>query len=194
MREGILFRAVLLWAAAAVSCAGQGSAGLKDTVILIIRHAEKSETGLELTNAGQERAQAYVKYFSEFQVDGQALKPDALFATADSKNSHRPRLTLEPLAKALNLPLSTTFKDKEPEALADELKSKPHGKVILACWHHGKIPELIQALGGDPAALLPDGKWPAEVFDWVIELRYDGEGKLLAVQSKRFEEHLKLKS
>jgi hypothetical protein len=185
-------RAALLFLAA-VSCLGQGSSGLKDTVVLIIRHAEKLESGQDLSPAGFERAEAYVKYFGDFQVEGKALKPDGLFAAADSKNSHRPRLTLEPLSRALHLSLDTSFKDKAPALLADELKSKPHGKEILVCWHHGKIPELMRALGADPGALLPDGKWPDAEFAWVIELRYDGDGKLLADQCRRIDEHLTLK-
>jgi hypothetical protein len=176
--------------AAAMSCLGQGASGLKDAVVLIIRHAEKLETGQDLSPAGYQRAEAYVKYFGEFEMDGKPLKLDSLFAAADSKNSHRPRLTLEPLSRGLHLPLDTQFKDKQPDLLADELKSKPHGKAILVCWHHGKIPELIRALGADPGVLLADGKWPDAEFGWVIELRYDGEGNLRPEQCKRIEEHL----
>jgi hypothetical protein len=175
---------------AAASCLGQDAGGLKDAVVLIVRHAEKPESGQELSPEGSQRAEAYVKYFGDFQLEGRPLKLDSLFAAADSKNSHRPRLTLEPLSRALHLPLDTSFKDKEPESLADALKSKPRGKTILVCWHHGKMPELLRALGADPAALLPDGKWPDMEFAWVIELRYDGEGKLLPSQCRRIEEHL----
>jgi hypothetical protein len=183
VKNNIVIRAALLLFAAAISSLGQGSDGLKDAVVLIIRHAEKPENGRDLAPAGFQRAEAYVKYFSDLEVDGKPLKLDSLFAAADSKNSRRPRLTLEPLSRALHLSLDTSFKDKAPELLADELKSKPHGKEILVCWHHGKIPELIRALGADPGALLPNGKWPDAEFRWVIELRYDGEGKLRADQS-----------
>jgi hypothetical protein len=175
---------------AAMSCFGQGSVGLKDAVVLIIRHAEKPESGQELTPAGTQHAEAYVRYFRDFQVEGKPLKLDSLFAAADSKNSHRPRLTLEPLSRALKLPLDSNFKDKQPELLADELKSKPHGQEILICWHHGKIPDLIRALGADPGALLPGGKWPDAEFGWVIELRYDNEGKLRPDQCRRIKENL----
>jgi hypothetical protein len=194
MNKNPIIRAALLFLAAAVSCLGQGSSGLKNTVVLIIRHAEKPESGQDLSPAGFQRADAYVKYFGEFQMEGKPLKWDSLFAAADSKNSHRPRLTLEPLSRALHLSIDTTFKDKAPELLADELKSKPHGQGILICWHHGKIPELVRALGADPGALLPDGKWPDAEFGWVIELRYDGQGKLLADQCRRIEEHIPLKT
>ena len=189
-----IIRAALLLLAATVSCLGQSSNGLKNAVVLIIRHAEKLESGQDLSPAGFQRADAYVKYFGQYQVDGQPLKLDSLFAAADSKNSHRPRLTLQPLSRSLHLSVDTTFKDKAPALLADELKSKPHGRQILVCWHHGKIPELMRALGADPGAMLPDGKWPDAEFGWVIELRYDGEGKLMPNQCRRIEEHIILQN
>jgi hypothetical protein len=187
----LIIRAAMVFIAAAMTCLGQDASGLKDAVVLIIRHAEKPESGQDLTPAGYQRAEAYVKYFSEFQVEGKPMKLESLFAAADSKNSHRPRLTLEPLSRELHIPLDTHFKDKLPELLGDELKSRPHGKGILICWHHGKIPELLTALGADPAGLLPGGKWPDAEFGWVIELRYDGEGKLRPDQCRRIDEGLK---
>jgi hypothetical protein len=64
------------------------------------------------------------------------------------------------------------------------LKAKPHGKAILICWHHGNIPKMLAEFGADPVKLLPDGKWPADNFSWVIQLRYNHEGKLISA-SKR---------
>jgi hypothetical protein len=166
-------------------------AGLKDAVVLVIRHAEKPESGSELSAEGVERAKAYVHYFETFQVDAKPVKLDSLFATRDSKNSNRPRLTLEPLSRALNLPLNCNFKNKEPETLAQELESTPHGTNILICWHHEKIPDLLRDLGSDPGALLPEGKWPASVYGWVIELRYDHQGRIEPAECKRINEALR---
>lgn len=163
---------------------------LQDAVILIIRHAEKPESGPELSPEGVQRAQAYVNYFKNFQLDSKPLKLDCLIATADTKGSHRPRLTLTPLSLALKLPIETAFKDKEFAALARDLETTPHGKHILICWHHGAIPDLLRALGADPAKLLPQGKWPSTDFGWLIELRYDHDGKLIPSECKRINEHL----
>ncbi len=165
--------------------------GLKDAVVLVIRHGEKPESGNELSAEGVERAKAYVHYFETFQVDGKPLKLDGLFATHDSKNSSRPRLTLEPLGHALNLPVNCNFKNKEPETLAHELQSTPHGTNILICWHHEKIPDLLRDLGADPGTLLPGGEWPAHVYGWVIELRYDHQGRLEPAECKRINEALR---
>lgn len=164
--------------------------GPKDAVILIIRHAEKPDSGSGLSPAGKQRAKAYANYFKSFKVGSERLKLDCLFATADSKESHRPRLTLEPLGKALGLRLDARFKDQQTQALANEIRSKPPGKRILICWHHEDIPQLVRALGADPSKLLPDAKWPDSVFGWVLQLRYDQDGHLIAGETKRINEKL----
>jgi len=163
---------------------------LRNTVIFIVRHAEKPETGMELTDAGTNRANAYTNFFRTFQFEGKPLHLDSIFAAADSKNSHRPRLTLEPVSKSLGIPLDLRFKDKDPASLTDELRAKPHGRQILVCWHHGAIPELLQNFGADPAKLLPGGKWPDQVFSWIIQLRYDQEGHLVPSETTCFSEDL----
>lgn len=161
---------------------------LKDTVILIIRHAEKPTSGFELSPAGKKRAEAYVGYFQRFTIDDKPLKLDYLFATADSPKSHRPRLTIEPLSKALGIKIDDRFKNDDFSQLAREIQNHQHGKNILICWHHGRIPMLLKALGANPEQLLPNGKWPAQVFGWLIELRYDENGKLF--QSRCIDESL----
>ncbi|MDB6112582.1 MAG: flagellar basal body-associated protein FliL [Pedosphaera sp.] len=166
------------------------SSGLKDATILIIRHAEKPDSGTDLTPVGQQRAKAYVQYFKTFTIDSKPLNPDALFAAADSEKSHRPRLTLEPLSKALGLKIDDRFKAKQFQELAQAIQAGDPGKHILICWHHGAVPELLKAFGADPANLLPDAKWPDPQFGWVIQLRYDQEGVLIPAASKRIDENL----
>jgi broad specificity phosphatase PhoE len=163
---------------------------LANVVILIVRHAEKPDSGPGLTPAGQQRATSYVRYFEEYRIGTQVLRVDRLIAAADTKASQRPRLTLEPLSRALKLPIDTQYRDKDTDALAQALKTQPGGKTILICWHHGDIPSLLQALGGDSDALLPKGKWPEGVYNWVIQLRYDGRGHLVPAQARRINEHL----
>jgi len=180
----------LLAALAGFCSAAPNPNPLQDAVILIIRHAEKPATGTDLAPAGAQRAEAYVNYFKNFQLDSKPIKLDYLFATADSKGSHRERLTLAPLSQALKMPLDTRFKDKEFPSMVSDIQSKPHGQHILICWHHGTIPDIVRALGADPDKLLPGGKWPFDVFSWVIELRYDHDGRLMASNCKRINEQL----
>jgi hypothetical protein len=164
------------------------STALTNAVILIIRHAEKPASGYGLTPDGEARAKAYVDYFKKFTVDGQPLKLDYIFAAADSKGSHRSRLTVEPTAQSLGLVVDSRFNDKDVQGQADEIRSKPHGRAILIAWHHGQIPALLRALGADPGKVIPNAKWPDDVFGWVIQLRFDADGRL--AETKRINEHL----
>ncbi|MDE3026920.1 MAG: hypothetical protein KGH84_00805 [Paracoccaceae bacterium] len=145
---------------------------------MTIRHAEKPASGTGLAPAGAARAQAYVSYFQHLNLSGGAFRPDMLIATADSRNSARERLTLEPLSKALGIPLDLRFSNKDVGRLVHALKGDQHGKSVLIAWHHGTLPQIINALGGDPKRLLPDGSRPATVFDWVVVLHFDHSGKL----------------
>lgn len=190
IRQRFFLCFALLTTFAGFCFAEPGSKPLQDAVILIIRHAEKPESGQDLSPEGVKRAEAYVDYFKNFQVDSKPLKLDYLFAAADSKSSHRPRLTLTPLSQALKMPLDTHFKDKDFQSLANDIQSTSHGKHILICWHHGAIPDLVHALGADPRQLIPASKWPGSVFGWVLELRYDHDGRLIIGDCRRINEHL----
>ena len=152
--------------------------GLANSTLLIIRHAEKPEKGDSLTPEGFARADKYARYFFPFHIDGHELTINSLYAGQDSKSSVRPRLTLEPLSHASGLPINTQFPTTDPEGLAHTLATVSHGDHVLIAWRHGKIPALLQALNADPTLLLPDGKWPDAVYDWVIFLHYDAQGHL----------------
>ena len=164
--------------------------GPKNSVILIIRHAENPPNGHGLSPRGEERAKAYINYFENFTVDSKRLEPQAVVVAADSKHSHRPRLTVQRFAKAANLTIDSRFANKQPADVAAELRANYQEKVILICWHHGQIPAVLRALGADPATLLPNGKWPRDVYDWVIMVSFDGNGHLIPGTTKRISEHL----
>jgi len=164
--------------------------GPKNAVILIIRHAEDPGNGHGLSPRGEERAEAYKNYFQNFMIDSNRREPNDVLVAADSKQSHRPRLTVEPFAKAAKLPINSSFGNKQPADLAAELRANHQGKVILVCWHHGQIPALLRALGAAPETLLPNGKWPKTVYDWVIMASFDENGRLIPESTKRISEHL----
>jgi hypothetical protein len=183
-----LFIAILF--ASALTLVSQAQDGPKDAVVLIIRHAEDSSTGSGLLPRGQERAVAYKNYFLNFTVDSKRLRPDAVFAAKDSKKSHRPRLTVEPFAKAAKLKIDTRFGNSQSADLAADLRANQQGKVILICWRHPYVPDLLRALGANPEDLLPRGKWPGSVYDWVILLSFDQNGHLIPASTRRINEHL----
>ena len=164
--------------------------GLKNAVVLIIRHAEDADTGNGLSSLGQQRAEAYKNYFQKFTVDSKQLRPDVIFAAKDSSRSHRPSLTVEPFAKAANLPIDMRFGNNDSTELAAALRATGQGKVILICWRHPYVPDLLRALGANPENLLSRGKWPGSVYDWVILLSYDSDGHLIPASTRRINEHL----
>jgi hypothetical protein len=163
---------------------------LANNTVLIIRHSEKPDTGTGLNAAGEARARLYEKYFQPFQEEGLSIQVDSLYAGADSKNSMRPRLTLEPLSKSSGMPLHTNIGTKDSEQLVQQLKTEFHGQHPLIAWRHGEIPALLRAFGASPEKLLPNGQWPDEVFDWVIVLNMGPDGQL--VSATRIHQSLKL--
>ena len=191
LMQASIFRLVALASLSMVLCTGPAATGKDPTptpappsalaraTVLIIRHAEEPDHGDGLSATGTAHAQAYVNYFAHYSLNGTSpIRLTALFAAADSSQSHRPVLTLTPLSQVLGLPIDSQYKDNDYAKLADALQTTDHGRCILVCWHHGHIPDLVRALGGDPRELLPDGKWPSEQYGWLIQLRYDKQGNL----------------
>jgi len=187
-----LFAALTMIGIAAAISPTQAATGLANTTVLIVRHAEKPADGPGLAPLGEKRAEAYVDYFQNLTSAavgaGRPLRPQTLIATADSPESARPGLTLKPLAAALHLPLDQRFKDKDYAAMVQALETEPHGAVVLIAWHHGKIAKMLTAFGADPQLLLPAGKWPEDRYDWLIELPFDADGKLITDQARRVAE------
>jgi hypothetical protein len=145
---------------------------------MLIRHGEDvGQRDVHLSQKGVQRAAALSKLFGQ-----QLPKPDMIIAARASKESNRPVETVEPLARELQLPIDTRFRDDDFRMLAHELLSDPRyvGKVVLVCWHHVKIPKLANALGVTHAPL-----WPDDQFDhvWVID-RTDSSSRFKDVHQK----------
>ena len=161
-----------------LAVAGPAHPGLANATVLIVRHAEKPASGRDLSPMGVQRAQAYAKYFDPLHLKNKTYLPQYIVATADSASSMRPRLTCQPTAQALSLSMNTQYADNQFADLASFLEGTPHGNTILICWHHGEIPQLIGALGGDSKSILGVKKWPENVFGWLVVLKYDAQGEL----------------
>jgi hypothetical protein len=183
-----LFTAVLFCSTFVLS--GNAQEGPKDAVVLIIRHAEDADSGNSISPRGEQRAEAYKNYFMNFAVDSKRLEPNVVFAAKDSRKSHRPRLTVEPFAEAANLKIDTRFGNNQSAELAADLRAKYQEKIILICWRHQYIPALLQAFGATPTDFLPRGRWPGAVYNWIILLSFDQNGRLIPERSKRINEHL----
>jgi broad specificity phosphatase PhoE len=147
--------------------------------ILIIRHAEKPPTSsrsVDLAPEGVARAKRLHELFEASPTRPKPLpRPDFIFATADTKQSHRPSETAAALGASLHLDVDTRFGDKHVKGLAREILTVPKyaGKTVLIVWHQGTIPDLAKALGADDA---PDS-WKDSVFDRVWEITYNRNGE-----------------
>lgn len=97
--------------------------------------------------------------------------PNFIFATHRSKHSNRPVETVSPLAIALNLHINDRFADDDEDIkkMIDAILSEHAfaGKIVLICWHHGKIPALAKALG-----LAKPPKWDGKIFDRVWQISF----------------------
>jgi hypothetical protein len=142
------------------------------SIILMMRHAEKpapEEKSSDLSPVGYRRAELLPTLF--LPTGSQTARfpiPDVLFATAMSKHSNREVETLLPLSKKLHLPINNDFSDDEIGPISKEILSgKYAGKIVLICWHHGRMPDLAHALGATEAP----SKIEDSVFDqmWRIE-------------------------
>ncbi len=134
-----------------------------------------AEDSGDLAPAGYERAKLLPQLFGT-TAPHNLPRPEFLFATKKAKKSNREVETLEPLGKALGLPISHDVDDKDFPELAKELLSGRYaGKIVLVCWHHGSLPQFAEALGAKP----PYSKWPDEQFDKVWRIDYvNGTAKL----------------
>lgn len=168
----------------------QGPPPLANVEILVIRHGEKPGEGKQLSPAGVARAKAYVSYFQHLEIDGRPVHIDHIFATAESKNSDRERLTVKPLAVALDLTVDARYKNKAYGELAADIQHHRYGHELLICWHHGNIPGLVTALQGNASKLIPGGKWPDDHFDWIVRLHYDRTGRIQPDKCSLIHEHL----
>jgi len=150
---------------------------LASSTVLLVRHAEKPVRGKGLSPMGQARAEGYAAYFPSLPLNRPGY--DFLFAASDSHASHRPRLTLTPLADRIGLKVETPYADKNYDAFADLLLGPGDyaGKNIVICWHHGEILQLAKRLLRGtklpPEADWPEPPWPPEVFGWLLWISYD---------------------
>jgi phosphohistidine phosphatase SixA len=149
---------------------------LANSTVLLIRHAEKPDKGRGLSPMGTARAEGYAAYFPSLPLHPKGHY-DHLYASEDSEKSHRPKLTLTPLAHALgDMHIETPYLDKDYCCLAEDLlepSSHHSNENILVCWHHGEILALANLLlKKQPPPGWPT-TWPGGVFGWLLWISYD---------------------
>jgi hypothetical protein len=146
--------------------------------VLVIRHGEKPPKGHDLSPAGQARAEALVGLFEKdprFLAHG---TPVAIYAMLPSQEdeANREVETVTPLAMGLGLQINEHYiRDQYPQ-MATEILTSPayEGKMVLICWDHAVIPQIVAALG----VTNPMPAWPSGVFDRVLAINYGSNGNV----------------
>lgn len=112
------------------------------TTIIFVRHAEKAAVPADdppLTPAGLRRVAELTRQLAYADVI-QGI--DAIYATPFRRTVE----TAQPLAEALDLPI-TSYDPNDNEAVLADILAKHKGKIILVVGHSNTIPGLIADLG-----------------------------------------------
>jgi len=146
--------------------AGQVVYGQSENLKLVfIRHAEKPLKGSNLTCEGLNRSlKIPAVLVAKFGV------PDFLMVPAlglgDTTKHSRMFQTIAPLAMKYNLPIATTYTEKQFTDIATDLKNRTGTTIIT--WEHKAIPQIIKALGYQQPLT-----WPDDDYDsiWIITFK-----------------------
>ena len=129
--------------------------------------------GMALSDVGFTRANGLATQSKRLFND----EIDYICSTQPSYQSMRPVQTVRPLSEKFGLNIKSKYRDGEFLQLAEKIldSEKYDGKTILICWHHGKLPQLINALGGEwnECPIDHEGKWYDKVFDCIVTIEHD---------------------
>jgi hypothetical protein len=137
--------------------------------IVIIRHGEKDH-GTGLSDVGAARAQYIARCMSTHHSSTALPRGPPTYVMASHGhpgNSHRPRDTVAPVARALGLSLDDSIYFKDAATFAEHVMEKLRPRMtMLVAWHHEEIPKLIsRVLGMEDwklASLHWPDRWPSE--------------------------------
>lgn len=151
-----------------------GEAGATPAQVLIIRHAEKEQSGKDLSARGYSRASKLVDLFLNDSRLIENGRPVAIYAGIGG--SRRTVETVQPLADALGIAIDEDFGKQDIQAMVDEVLSAPaySGKTVLVCWEHGEIPDIAAAFGATDAP----STWADSVFDRIWRLDFTPSGQV----------------
>src|SRR5690606_34152293 len=148
---------------------------LAPTTVLIVRHAERADAGAgerdpALSEAGIERAHALAEVAADAGVT-------AILAT----QFQRTRLTAQPLAERLGVPVSVVEVGQggiraHVEAIAREIRSTHAGGVVLVVSHSNVVPLIVRELSGREVPEIADDRYD-DLF--IVTLVPDAEPRLV---------------
>jgi len=145
-----------------------------DTVVLVVRHAEKAGPSgdVPLSDVGHARARALV-----------SLGREAGVSAVITTQFQRTRQTGAPLAEALGItPEVANVQGTVPEhasAIAAMVRQRHAGKSVLVVGHSNTVPAIVHALGGPRLPDICD-----EVYDDLFTVIVPADGTVRVVHSR----------
>ena len=158
--------------------------------IVLIRHGEKPEAGLgQLNCQGLNRSLALpTVLLSKFGKPSHLLAPDPAQQKQEGPGIYdyiRPLATIEPMAIALGLPVSTDYGFKEIDRLQELLQQADYeNALVIVAWEHKQVERLARNIigqyGGD-ASQVP--RWEDSDFDSIYIITIDRWSDRTAIAS-----------
>ena len=143
-----------------------------DTTVLIVRHAEKmanAGTDPDISPEGVARAKALAAVAEHAGVE-------AVYVT----QYKRTRQTAEPLhVPLIEVGVDLSAPAAYPKALADAIRAKSAGKVVLVVSHSNTIPAVIETLAHVKVAPIADDEYDRI---YVVTLPQSGPPRVIAAQ------------
>jgi broad specificity phosphatase PhoE len=153
-----------------------GHAATRDTVVVIVRHAEKATDDPKdpsLSEAGVARAQALAKALANLPLS-------AAYAT----QYRRTQLTAKPAADAAGIQVQIRPVDAANSAtygadLAAIIRNKHRGRNVLVVGHSNTVPDIVKSLSGVTIEEIGESE-----FDrvYVVTLDRKGGAQLLSLR------------
>jgi broad specificity phosphatase PhoE len=140
-----------MWLGLCLLAAPLAAAPKPDTVVVLVRHAEKVADGSRdplLTKAGARRAQALVDRVSGLPIA-------AVYATP----FRRTQLTGWPVAKARGLAVIVRPAGEPATSFAEVLRTRHAGQQVLVVGHSNTLPALARALGAQGVADMDESEY-----------------------------------
>lgn len=145
-----------------------------DTVVLVVRHAEKAGPSgdVPLSAAGEARARALVP-----------IGRDAGVSAIVTTQFQRTRQTGAPLAESLGIAAEAIEVRggvaEHAKAIADAITARHAGRTVLVVGHSNTVPAIVHALGGPRRADICD-----EVYDDLFTVIVAADGTARVVHGK----------
>jgi 2,3-bisphosphoglycerate-dependent phosphoglycerate mutase len=112
------------------------------TTVIFVRHAEKATIPADdpgLNDAGKRRAAELARQLVDADV---VAGVDAIYSTSYRRTEE----TVQPVATALNLPI-TSYDASNTETIMDDIVRAHKGKIVLVVGHSNTVPALIGNMG-----------------------------------------------